>query len=285
MNTISVRQEKCTKCMHCVQACPTEIFVWDKAKKEVGIQRPEWCIACGHCVAACESDAVSHSSFGEGKVHPVDSSLYPSAEQMMTIIRGRRSNRAFSTKPVPAQMLDAIVEAAYRAPTASNEQEVEFTLITSADKLKVLSDFTMNTFGGLLKLLDNGLMRGILGLAKPELLSYIPMFKEMQAEYEQGRDGILRNAKAVLLIHTPHGSRFGEVDSNLAYQNASLMAESLGVSQFYTGFVLNATKQKKGKLEQLLGIEGTIQAGMAMGMPLFKMKNYIDKKPMRLNRL
>lgn len=285
MNTISVNQEQCTKCMHCVKVCPAEIFVWDKEQKAVGIQRAEWCIECGHCVAACESDAVEHSCFGAEKVHPVNYSLYPAPEQMMEIIRGRRSNRAFSNKPIPSEILDTIVEAAYRSPTASNMQKLEFTLITSPDKLKVLSDFTMNTFGGMLKMLDNPLMKGILKMAKPELLRYIPMFKEMEEEYKKGNDGILRNATAVLLIHTPKDCRFGETDSNLAYQNASLMAESMGVTQFYTGFVLNATKQKKGKLEELLNIDGTIHAGMAMALPLFRMKNYIDKKPLKLNRL
>jgi len=63
------------------------------------------------------------------------------------------------------------------------------------------------------------------------------------------------------------------------------MAENLGVSQFYTGFVIRAIKKKKGKLEKILGINGTIHAGMALAMPLFQYPNYIDKKDIRVNYL
>jgi hypothetical protein len=63
------------------------------------------------------------------------------------------------------------------------------------------------------------------------------------------------------------------------------MAESLGISQFYTGFVLQAAKQKNKKLEKLLGINGKIMAGMALGIPLFQYPNYIDRKDIVLKRL
>lgn len=90
---------------------------------------------------------------------------------------------------------------------------------------------------------------------------------------------------AVLFICTPKGSRMGAADANLAYQNGSLMAESLGVAQFYTGFVLNAANMKKQKLEKMLGIDGQINAGMALGMPLFRFKNYIDRKEIEVTEI
>ncbi|MGL4851624.1 MAG: nitroreductase family protein [Phocaeicola sp.] len=285
MKQISILSASCTKCLHCVKVCPADIFYLDKESKSVKPQREAYCIGCGHCVAACKEGAVAHSLFSPEKVHPIDYNLYPTPEQMLHLIRGRRSNRAFSQKPISEEALRSIVEAAYRAPTASNGQELSFTLVTSPEKLKLISDFTMQTFGGLLKKLDNPLVKGVLKIADPSLLRYIPLFKEMKNEYANGNDGILRKATAVLFIHTPKKSRFGVEDANLAYQNGSLMAESLGVCQFYTGFVLNATKQNKGKLEALLGIDGVINAGMALALPAFKMDYYIDKEPMKFQRL
>ena len=282
---ISTNKEKCTKCMHCIKVCPADIFYLDKETKQVETHNPERCIECGHCVDACETAAVEHTNFGPDKVHKIDYSLYPSAQQMREIIFARRSNRAFTSKPIPEDSLTAIAEAAYRAPTASNGQEVSFTLVTSPEKLKMLSDFTMETFGLMLRKLDRPILRDIFKKIEPKVSTYIPLFKEMQEDYKNGKDGVLRGATAVLLIHTPKKERFGSIDSNLAYQNASLMAESLGVSQFYTGFLLNATLQRKGKLEQMLGIDGTIHAGMAMAMPSFRMVNYADKNPMKLRRI
>lgn len=285
MKQISILANNCTKCLHCVKVCPAVIFQYNKETKSVVLQNEERCIGCGHCVAACKDNAVVHSLFTPEKVHPIEYANYPTPEQMLHLIRSRRSNRAFSQKPISEEALKAIVEAAYRAPTASNGQELGFTLITTPEKLQLVSDFTMNTFGGLLKKIDNPLVKGILKMADPGTLRYIPLFKEMQREYAQGNDGILRKATALLLIHAPKKSRFGVEDTNLAYQNGSLMAESLGVCQFYTGFVLNAAKQNKGKLEAALGIEGTIYAGMALALPSFKMEYYIDKEPMKYTRL
>lgn len=80
---------------------------------------------------------------------------------------------------------------------------------------------------------------------RPELYAYLPGFRRLIAEYGKGNDLILREAKTLILIHTPYANRFGAADANLAYQNGSLMAESLGVSQIYTGFVLSALAQDK----------------------------------------
>ena len=90
----------------------------------------------------------------------------------------------------------------------------------------------------------------------------------------------------MLLIHAPKESRFGAEDANLAYQNASLMAEALGVSQIYMGFVLTVVRQDKKKgLCKMLGLAGRrICAVMALGMPQFRYPNYIDRTPSPLER-
>jgi nitroreductase len=202
------------------------------------------------------------------------------------LIRKRRSNRAFSTRAIPEEYWSQILEAAHRAPTASNVQNVHFTLITDPEKLKLITKFTLDIFSSSIKMVDNALLRPIFKRFFPDLVKYFPMFKKMQQVFdEHGKDvGILRGATAVIFFHTPNNARFGSSDCQLAYQNASLMAESLGVSQFYTGFVLQGTKQKKQKLEKLLGITGKIQAGMALGMPLFQYPNYIDRNEILVNR-
>ena len=104
---------------------------------------------------------------------------------------------------------------------------------------------------------------------------------ELRREYAAGRDRILRGATALLFIHAPRASRFGVEDANLACQNASLMAEALGVSQIYMGFVLTAVRQDRRKrLNRMLGLQGRlIGAVLAFGMPEFLYPNYIDRDP------
>jgi hypothetical protein len=136
-------------------------------------------------------------------------------------------------------------------------------------------------------MMDNVIVRPIFNKFFPDMTKYFATFKEWQKTFdEQGKDiGVLRGATAVLFIHTPKSYHFINEDCQLAYQNASLMAESLGISQFYTGFVLQAAKQKNKKLEEMLGINGKIKAGMALGIPLFQYPNYIDRKEIKLKRL
>lgn len=275
---IKIDQASCTKCGKCIRVCPSMLF---SINDHVSVDS-QGCIECGHCVATCPTGSITHSDFPEGSIHKIDYSALPSPEQMLLISRTRRSNRAFSKQAIPQQMLDMILEAAHRAPTASNLQQVEFTVITDPEKLRQISRFTIDTFASIVRKVTNPLIKPILKLAMPSIYNYVPSFNRLTQEYDKGNDMVLRGATAVIFIHTPTKSRFGAQDSNLAYQNGSLMAESLGVSQFYTGFVCSAIKQSK---KELLGIPGTIHAGMALGMPSFRFENYIDKKPIKITRL
>lgn len=275
---IKIDQASCTKCGKCIRVCPSMLF---SINDHVSVDS-QGCIECGHCVATCPTGSITHSDFPESSIHKIDYSALPSPEQMLLISRTRRSNRAFSKQAIPQQMLDMILEAAHRAPTASNLQQVEFTVVTDPEKLRQISRFTIDTFASIVRKLTNPLIKPILKLAMPSIYNYVPSFNRLTQEYDKGNDMVLRGATAVIFIHTPTKSRFGAQDSNLAYQNGSLMAESLGVSQFYTGFVCSAIKQSK---KELLGIPGTIHAGMALGMPSFRFENYIDKKPIKITRL
>lgn len=284
--TLDIELTTCIECGKCVKVCPSNIFVQEKADKGVGLVNVESCIVCGHCVSVCPTDSVLHSEFPAEKVHAIDYSQLPTPEQMMLLSKVRRSNRTITAKAIPTEMLDQILEAAQRAPTATNAQTVSFTLITDPQKLRQVSDFTIGVFDSILKVVQNPAVKLIL---KPflgaTLYKYVSVFEQLKADHAAGKDPILRKATALLAIHTPKSNRFGCEDSNLAYQNASLMAECLGVSQVYMGFVLTAIKQKKGKFAELLGIDGEIHAIMALGMPAVRYPKYVDRKEIVVRKM
>lgn len=277
--SLEVNKETCIKCGKCVRVCPAEIFVQERVGADVELNNIQGCIVCGHCAAACPAGAVIHGDFPVEKVHSFERSELPSAESMMLLCKARRSNRAFSKKQVPAEYINMILEAAHRAPTASNQQKVAFTVITDRAKLDAVISYTMDAFGSIYKMVSNPLVKPILRAVSPLMYGMLGKMKLMIERHSVGEDPILRGATALILIHTPHGSRFGRDDANLAYQNGSLMAECLGVSQFYTGFLCTAIRRdKKNKLASMLGIDGQIEVGMALGMPQFTYPNYIDRK-------
>lgn len=284
---IRVNDSSCIRCGRCVKVCPSQIFVQEKAGGDVTLHKPENCIVCGHCVAACPTGSVEHAEFPAERVHAADYAAMPTPEQVELLLAVRRSNRALSKRPVPQEMLDRILAAADRAPTASNARQLGYTLVTDPAQLRAVAEYTLGVFGKLEKRLLHPLVKPWLSRIVPGVYRYVPVFKRLRREYAEGRDRILRGATAVLFIHAPKANRFGAEDANLAYQNASLMAEALGVSQIYMGFVLTALRQdKQEKLAGMLGLDGRrICAVMALGMPQFRYPNYIDREPAEVTHL
>lgn len=284
--SIDIDKNTCIKCSKCVKVCPASVFRFDTNQKEIIAEHPENCIVCGHCVAACPNGSVVHSGFPEDKVHTIDRKKLPTPDQTLLLMQARRSNRAFSKKPVPQEYIDLILDAAHRAPTASNQQQVNFTVVTDPEVLKAVIKNTIDIFNAIKNKINNPLVRPLIKRFMPNVYRMIPRFEALKQRFDNGEDPILRNATAVIFIHSPKKNMFGCHDCNLAYQNGSLMAESLGVSQVYTGFVVNAmSRDKKNVFAKLLGTDETIHAGLAIGMPEFLFMKYIDKKDIVVNHI
>ena len=274
---ISISSESCIKCGKCVKVCPIYVFT-QQSKAVPQVSYPERCIGCGHCVSVCPTSSVAHELFPVQKVHSIDYEKRPSAEALMLLLKSRRSNRVLKKEPVPQELIDKIIEAASVAPTASNSQLVNYTVVTNKESLNRITEFTLKTLESKLKYANNKMAKIILKKYAPKILYYIPMIKSMRQEFEKGNDLILRNAPALLIIHSPKSSRYAEEDCNLAYQNGSIMAEALGVSQIYCGFVLNAVKSNPKEFAKLISSNDRVCAVMALGMPAFRYPNYVDRK-------
>ncbi len=273
---IKINKDTCIGCGKCVKVCPSMLF--EKKDNKAKLVSTDNCIVCGHCVAICPTDSIMHSDFPAHKIHKIDREKMATASQLMELIKARRSNRLFSKESIPEEYIEQILEAAHRAPTASNLQLVRFTVITDPEKIKYISDYTISVFAKIANLLSKPIIKQLTKKIAPHIYRYVPVFKRIEKEMHKGNDLVLRGATCVILIHTSKHCKFGCQDSNLAYQNASLMAESLSVAHFYMGFVCSALKQKNPKsFYKKLGIKGEIHAAMALAMPLSRFEKYIDK--------
>ncbi|WP_278990050.1 nitroreductase family protein [Segatella bryantii] len=277
MTTIRINSDSCIKCGKCTKVCPANIFEQEEKGYPITICKPEICIVCGHCLDVCPTGSIKHSEISADKVHPINYENMPSADQLMELIHARRSNRTMKGAPVPTDKLEKIVEAGRYAPTARNTRQVTITVINDPEKLKQVQEFTINTFGDMVKKLENPFVKLFMKATHPEYYDFIPAFYGMKKAYENGKDPILRNSSAIIAFTTPTDD-FGEKDSNLAYQNASLMAQALGVSQVYLGFVSTAyAKGNQKRIKEILGVEGDIHALMGLGIPTMRYTNYTER--------
>jgi nitroreductase len=55
-------------------------------------------------------------------------------------IRSRRNVRAYADRPIAADDLDRIMEAARRSPSSSNQQRWDFVVVTDRDRLRELAE-------------------------------------------------------------------------------------------------------------------------------------------------
>ena len=276
---IQVDTTLCQHCGRCQRVCPTAVFEF-QADKGATATRPDGCIACGHCMDVCPSAAIRHEAFPAERVHPVDRNLLPTPQSLMELIRSRRSNRTITDRDIPPQTIADIIEAARYAPTAENSRRVTVTLIEEPSHLQQVEDQTMHFFLRLASVLLLPPIKPITRWLLPDLYAEAPELQRFEQQWRQGQRPCSCNARVMLAFSAPSGYDFGWQDCNLAYQNASLMAETHGVSQIYMGLIVTALKfLGHGKARRLLHLPSghRLYALMALGMPAIHYHNYTER--------
>lgn len=279
---ICINPDSCRRCGRCALVCPAAVFSYEKGELPV-VRKARNCIRCGHCVDVCEADALQHGGFSPEQIHRVRKELIPSPESLMELMKSRRSNRTITDKDIPAQALADIQEAAYTAPTSENSRKVLVTLLEGAD-VQAVEDATMKFFLRLAGVLMSKPLRPLTKLLLRDLYDEAAELYRFERKWKAGLRPCTCNAKVLMVISAPGKYDFGWQDCNMAYQNASLMAEAHGVSQIYMGLVQMALKfTGQRRTERLLHLPPGHKpfALMAMGMPAFYYPKYTDKTAFR----
>ena len=114
------------------------------------------CNRCSHCVAVCPCGAIRHDVLKMEQIIGVNrKNLQPDVYR--DIIISRRSIRQFKDAPVPRDIIEQVLDLARYAPTASNDQNVGYIVVTDKD----LIEETANTIFGFSSRLYNKTKKGI----------------------------------------------------------------------------------------------------------------------------
>ena len=274
-------EDKCNQCMMCVRECTSGVF------RDVDgvpmVVDPLACNLCSHCVAICPKNAIEHSGLDPAQVvkanaKMVDPGVY--AE----IVRTRRSVRAFKDKAVPREVFEQILDLAKYSPTASNTQNVEYVVVTDRDLIKKVGKRIFSygaRFADWTQTKKGKLAFGALNFVAPKanLSRYVDSMDFYKEQAAKGKDLILHNAPAMMLIHAPAKAPFACDNCNIAAANITNYAHALGLGTCYIGFLTLTLRLNKG-MRQDLGIPKGNKAfvSLVMGYPEYKFQRVTSRK-------
>ena len=289
MDMISIDRSRCKKDGLCAMVCPHGIFVQREKLAIPELVDEEDCSICGHCVAICRQSAINHSEFQPTAIRAIQFEQMPSTEQVMELLKSRRSIRAFRDKPLAKDTIERIIDGARFAPSGHNSQSTEFLVVQDRAVLNQVSAMVTEYLKFEIKRFANPFFRTLALLADREKaesgLHEIPGFKRMIQMFESGADPILNGAPVLLAFHSQRTIGFADINAQLALQNASLVAHSLGIGHFYTGWVIAPCRAPMARawnrrIPSLIGIPpgNELHGALALGHPIPKFKNMIERK-------
>jgi nitroreductase/NAD-dependent dihydropyrimidine dehydrogenase PreA subunit len=274
---IEKHEDKCSECMLCVRACTSGVWrVVDGKSRPVDI---DLCNCCSQCIAVCPCDAISHDGLDKEQITKVNrNNLNPDVYR--DIVLSRRSIREFKDEPVPREVIEKIIDLARYAPTASNDQNVAYIVITNRRLIKEAADYI---FGFAIRIHDKtkkGIGRflvNLTGLANNRYLKKMDYYRKLHAE--NGRDFILHNAPVLILFHAPGKKPFASDNCNIAATTIINYAHTLGLGTCFIGFLTMAL-QFSGKLRKKLGVPENrkVYATLVMGYPAYRYANTVSRK-------
>lgn len=190
MPTILVDEDLCTRCGICSVVCPMSVI--DPAADENSLpvvpdEKAGMCIACGHCEVTCPTQAIILNVRPDEKEECPDGAGIVSSEDIGYFLKKRRSARHFTPNPVAKEDILKVLDIARYAPSGSNGQPVEWTVVHDPEDVKSVAHLVIEW------------MKTLLSTDHP-LAAYVPGLIDA---WENGHDPICRNAPHLLVAHVP----------------------------------------------------------------------------------
>jgi len=171
-----------------------------------------------------------------------DSSESPFRTETIDLLRRRVSVRKYADRPVPEEMIDAVLGAAFRAPTSSNIQSYSVVVVRDRETLQKLS----------------AVARGQRHVAEaPVFLAFCADLTRITRAMELNGHDLDDNNLEVGLVSS--------IDAALVGMSASLAAESLGLQ----GVMIGAMRNDANAAAEVLGLPYRVYCvfGMCLGFP------------------
>ncbi len=275
-------EDKCNNCMRCVRDCVSA--VWRDVDGVPTPVAPELCNMCSHCVAVCPQSAIEHDKLDAKQLHRIKKKLLD-PEVYREIVMSRRSVRQYKDKPVPKELIEEIIDLARYSPTASNLQNVEYTVVTDRELMQKMSKRILDFGIKIDKLIKTRRGKMLLkAFERTDFGSSMGRYTNMMDYYlkqsDAGRDYILHKAPVLMLLHAPTRSNFSSDNCNIAATNITNYAQALGLGSCFIGFISMTLRFDK-TMRRWLDIpkKRRVFASLVMGYPAYKYTFTVSRKP------
>ena len=145
----------------------------------------------------------------------------------------RSSTRGYTSQPLSEAEVEALLRAGLQAPTATNRQEIHFTVLRDGNPI----------------------------------LKEIEDEKNRLREITEPQKNFYYDAPVVILLSAESGFRWSSVDAGIAVENIALTAEELGLGSLIIGCIYDALRgEKKAYFEKALGFPEEYQFEIAVAV-------------------
>jgi len=206
---VSIDYDKCDGCGECVKACSDFSFEIIDKKVTLTDHSVFGCVGCGHCMMACHNGviAVEGRTLTPVKMFDLpDKKEVPTFASLMAMLQRRRSVRQFKEKPVEAEKINLILEAAQTAPMGLPPSDVHVVVFENKNQVRAFAEDFSHFLKGLRWMASDWfmtLMRPFWGKATDEMMrGFIkPVFDVYINEMDEGKNWINYDAPLAMYFY------------------------------------------------------------------------------------
>ena len=259
---INVDGEKCKSCGLCIQDCFVSCLQFGEDKiPEYVPNGNQMCHLCQHCLIVCSTGALSIGNINQDDLNP---SSFVDDEDMLSMIKSRRSVRRYRKKSVPEDKIGKIREMLSYPPTGGNLDNLHFSIVASKEKM---DEIRKVTYDAISSLNDDSLLYNM----KPIV----------EASLAAGKDIVYQSAPAMIACAVNMNNVAAgceTVDPIIALSYFELYAQSLGLGTLWDDFATIVASQIPEVYSMLeIPNEYTLSFVLVFGMSAVKYSKVPDK--------